>query len=618
MNLKGQRGCNRGLTARGGGAFAVAIAVAVLSFPALAQEVSLVAGLDRNEVRLGDRVALTFSVEGSQEAGAPELPPLADFDVAPAGRSTNMQIVNGRMSVAVTHRFILTPKRAGIFTIGPASVKVGGSRYSSKQLTVKVLPAEARASEPESPRDLFLTTQVSRRDPFLNQQLIYTLRFYHRVRFYNGNLEFPDFDGFNTEQLGKQKDYDTTIKGERYRVTEVRLALFPLQPGPLTIPAARLNCEVQVRDPRRDRRRRRRPFDDFFEGPFDDLFHHRRVERRTVSSQAIDMTVRALPPSPPGYSGLVGQFELSGDVSKSQLGVGESTTLTLTVRGAGNAGFIPEPEVRGLEGFKVYADKPVGKVKTTRKGVSGYKTFKKALVPLREGEAVIPQPRLTYFDPELGEYRVIRAGPFRLEVTPATGEEELKLTELLGPPGGKQAVKLLGQDLLPLHRGLEGLAPHGLGPTSIALGGGGLILPPLLFLGLVLGLRRRERLERDVALRRRLGAMASARARLRTLRAELRAGDRRQREAVEAASRALREFLGDMLNLEGGALTAAEAGARLRDAGLSAERAAEVQRSLGELEAALYGAGRSEAVDERRLARLIRTLDRELRKVLRR
>ena len=69
--------------------------------------------------------------------------------------------------------------------------------------------------------------------------------------------------------------------------------------------------------------------------------------------------------------------------------------------------------------------------------------------------------------------------------------------------------------------------------------------------------------------------------------------------AARLASRCLREFIGDKLNLEGSALTPGEAGEKLRSRGVPEELSAEVRRRLERLEAAQFGAAE---IDQRRLA----------------
>ena len=62
----------------------------------------IVATIDRPEATVEDQLLLTVVIEGSREA-EPILPEISEFDVYPRGQSTQMSLVNGRMSSSVTY-----------------------------------------------------------------------------------------------------------------------------------------------------------------------------------------------------------------------------------------------------------------------------------------------------------------------------------------------------------------------------------------------------------------------------------------------------------------------------------------------------------------------------------
>ena len=70
----------------------------------------------------------------------------------------------------------------------------------------------------------------------------------------------------------------------------------------------------------------------------------------------------------------------------------------------------------------------------------------------------MPPVTLTYFDPEAGSYRQASTAAIALEVAPAEGKEELRLTESVAPSTGKVAVRILADDILPLYKGLDAVA----------------------------------------------------------------------------------------------------------------------------------------------------------------
>ena len=74
-----------------------------------------------------------------------------DFLVRPAGTSTRVEIVNGRYSAGTDFSFVIQPKNAGIFRIGPAQVTLDGTTYGSNVATLTVEPAAASPAGDRGP-----------------------------------------------------------------------------------------------------------------------------------------------------------------------------------------------------------------------------------------------------------------------------------------------------------------------------------------------------------------------------------------------------------------------------------------------------------------------------------
>jgi BatD DUF11 like domain len=595
------------------------LAASALAVPAGAQGIR--ATVDRTEATMDDQIVLTVTVEGSQSA-QPSLPELPDFQVYPRGQSTQIQLVNGQMSASISHLFALVPSHPGTFTIGAATVSIDGQTFHSQPFTVRILAAGAEPQQPAASRDLFIDAEVSTREPYIGEEVVYTWRFYRRVQVANARLEPVDFPGFVSEKLGDVREYQTTVGGQRYAVSELRTALFPQEQGQHTLAGPRLACDVLVQS--------RGGGGSLFE----DFFGRTRAETKSLRTPQVTITVRPLPAPPKGFSGLVGSFDVRARLSRGKLAVGDSATLELTVSGTGNAQMIGEPRLPDLSAFKVYDDKPSGSINRDGAALSGEKTFRKALVPLRAGTLTVPAVELTYFDPRAGSYRTASTAPLTVQATPAEGREELRLTASLAPTTGKVAVKILADDILPIYKGLDALAP---GPFATAgnaaLWSSALAAPPLLYLGLLLLRRRQERHRLDAGLRRRQDALRTGLKTLRRIDAE--AGDGRPAAAAEMASQCLRRFVGDKLGLEGSALTAADADTALRGRGVDEAVARETHELLDRLDAARYaapagagassgdgsgGAGGGSASDgsgagalSAMIEPLLRRLDRELR-----
>lgn len=559
------------------------VGVLLCGFAASAGADGIRATIDRTEATVEDQLILSVSIEGTQNA-RPELPDLTAFEIYSRGQSRQFTSVNGQGTSSITFNYILVPKTPGTFTIGPAKVEIDGTSYSSQPFQVRILAASA---QPQESRDLFTRATVSTTTPYVGQQVIFTWRFFRRVRIGDPRLEPQSFEGVLVEDLGDVREYQTVVNGQQYFVSELRKALFPQEVGTVEIPGSRLSCQVEVRAPSRRR------------GRTDDFFRTTSTETKVLRTAPIELTVRPLPPAPVGFSGLVGNFDLKAEISKRVLKVGESATLKVSVSGSGNPQMIVEPTLPALPQFKTYDDKPTSSVSREGNQLSGSKSYSKALVPLEAGELTIPGLALIFFDPDQGTYRTDRTPDITLQVAPSDGTEELRLTEALAPNAGKVAVRILADDVLPLHQGDDALATSWGAPAASRRVAAGLALPPILFALFWLLRRRRLAFARDGGLRRRREALRQAQKCL----AELDAGS--ATEAARQGSRCVRRYIGDKLGIEGTALTPAEADQLLRAADVDEETVRETHRLLERLEAAQYGSG---AVDAGTLAREIQPL----------
>ncbi len=571
-----------------GGRPALALLALIALTAGTASGASIQAEIDRNEATLEDRLVLTVTVTGST-AAPPVLPPLTAFEVLPAGESKQWNFVNGRASTSVGYRYVLLPRETGEFVIGPATVEIDGEQLASRPFKVRIRPAGAASGQE---RNLFLTTQLSTTTPYVGEQVLFVWRLYRREGIRNARLDPFEFNGFLVEDLGEVREFETRVNGRTFMVSEIRKALFPQEQGELAIPATRLTCQVTLQRARRSNR------------AFNDMFGRPTTESKVLRSDALQVRVRPLPDSPPGFSGLVGDFALESRVSQSETQVGESVTLTLEVSGTGNVQMIPEPPLPELAAVKVYDDKPGSSIMRQPSGLSGSRTFRKALVPQAAGTLTLPPVRLIYFDPDADAYRTAATREIPLEVLPAEGQEELRLTETLAPSTGKVAVRILAEDILPVYAGIDGIGGHGR-PSSVQLATM-LLSPLLLYLAALAAARRRHRYRQDAGLERRRRALARARRQLRHLDAEA------SGSTTEEISRCVREYLGDKLGLEGIALTAADARSHLSSRGLEQDRVEEVGGLLDRLEAAHYGSAGVAADMPEEVAELLRRLDREL------
>jgi len=544
------------------------------------------AWVDKTEATLEDHIFLTVSISGQRRLPSdPILPPLPDFSVTKGGSSSQTRIVNGSIHTSVEATYLLAPRRAGSFTIGPVRIEKKGRTYQSQPISVKILPA---ASSTEARPMAFVTQHVDVRDPYVHQQIVYTFRFLRRVRSVEAQWDPPSFQGFWVEDIGKERQYEKVLNGQRYAVTELKKALYPLSEGPAEIGETLLACQLVV-----PRTGTLRGMDGFFGSSF---FGSRAPTiTKNLRAEPIPLDIRPLPEAerPEAFEGLVGSFVVRAETGQNRLRVGDSTTLTVTVTGNGNLRDLVELSPEDMPGFKVYPDKPSFQVDIRGDTLDGTMLLKKALVPLKAGTLEIPPQEVPYFDPEKGSYQIAGTAPIMLTVEEGGEKEPLHLVTSAALPGSKSSIKILGKDILPIHTGLAGARRQAPSGTSLYATLASLLLPPCIFLACYGRKRRQERLETDRHIVRRKGARKKANRLLREAKRRVRQPE--DKEYFGELSRSLKGLVGDKLNLNTLACTPVEIERCLLDQRIGEEEAQGTREFLEELEYDQYVSTRLEA-----------------------
>ena len=541
-------------------------------------DIQVTASVDKQELTLEDSVIFSVLVEGTRSAPSPQLPPLDSFKVRTRGSTSSFQIINGDRSSSITYNFSLLPKEAGTFTIGPVTVEIEGGTYRTAPITLIVNEPSA---VPDSSREVFAEMVVSNKKPYVQEQVTATLRIYHRVEIRNLKTDIQ-FQGFREEALKEPVQNTRIVNGIRYLSYEISTALFPLRTGKVKISAGIIELD-QV-----DRSRGGHPsgsFDPFGRGSIFNNFG--RLKHKTLRTKAVTLDVQPLPQKnrPQSFSNLVGDFIISSQLSRTEMEVGDTTTLTVTVAGQGNIKDLSLPSPQWGNNLKVYEDQSEFRQTSGARSVSGEKVYIYALVPLQPGRLQVPAIPLNYFDPTKGDYVSIQTQALSLTVSPGTGNSKLKIVEPgSGTPGKSgSSIHKIGEDILPIHTGLEVFENHNFTTGSGILYGIGLLLPAGLFLIYSVIYKRQQRLKYDIAYSRSHGAYKQAQKKLSVL-----SPNSDSREIARELSLIVREYLGNILNLQGTAITASEVEEKLRKGNFSVEEIQATQKLLKRHETLQY------------------------------
>jgi len=545
---------------------------------AVSAKLQVTASVDKRELTLEDSVNFSITVEGTSNAPQPELPPLDSFMIRSRGSSSSLQIINDARTASITYAFLLIPKTTGTFILGPATVAIDGTTYRTEPITLVVKKPSKAAN---TSREVFVELQVSNRKPYVQEQVTATLRVFHRVELRNLGAHLQ-YSGFREEKLKGPVRTTRVLNGIRYRVFEIPTALFPLRPGSIEIPSGLVEFD-QVDSA--NRKKSPDPFNPFGQGSIFDKFAT--LKHKTQRTEAITLQVQPLPKKkrPANFSNLVGTFNISARLSRPKVEVGETVTLTVTLAGRGNIRDLALPTPDWGKDFKAYEDQSEYRQTSADRTISGERVYTFALVPQIPGDLQVPPVTLTYFDPEKAEYVSIQTRALPITALPGKGDSQLKIveSESVETPRNGNSIKKLGEDILPIHTGAEIFENYRLPRQSGALYGLGMVLPAGLFFLYAWNYQHRQRLKHDIAFSRSQGAYQQA---LKQLDALTQAED--PRHSARELSSIVRQYLGNILNLQGMAITSAEVEEKLRNGNFSAEEIEAVQRLLEKYEALQY------------------------------
>jgi len=419
-------------------------------FPLAADAVSVSAFVDQTDVTLEDSIHLSISVKDGD--GHPDVSVIKDFKVQEIGPRSSIQIINGQMTKEVVFNYRLLPFKKGALSIPAIPVNINGKLLYTQ--AIRMMVSEGNTPD-QGARDLFVSVLVSNESPFVGEQITYTFKLHQGVQIANGRFQQPDFTGFTAKELENRKSFRTQINDREYVVTELIFVLIPMSAGKFDLEPAVLQCDVA--DPKK--KRRRSAFDSFFDDRF---FSSSFMETKVFRSQPVTIHVKALPSyqgSVP-FSGLVGKFEIEGRIEKRQMVVGDSTTLTVSIKGNGNIMDAKAPVFNFPVSFKTYDDAPEETIQLTRQGYSGEKVFRTALVGVKEGEFSLDPIEVAIFDVQESAYKTLVTDSLSLRVLPTEEKESLNV---VSPSVDiektiKNKVKFTGKDILPLKEGLSAIS----------------------------------------------------------------------------------------------------------------------------------------------------------------
>ncbi len=416
-----------------------------------AEEISVTAGLSRSEVNSGDMAELQIKVSGAQRADVPQQIPVEGLNVRLTGQSTQVQMVNFKVTSSVVYSYIVMPLRTGHFTIPSVTVSADGSKFRTQSLPFSVLDTSGPSSSggvgatspsmqpqipalpgmvgisqprsrpapsrPDLERVAFGEINCSKKTVYAGEMVPVEIRYYFDARYaaqVRGRVDFGG-EGVLLERFPDPKEGREERNGILYNVLTFRSLLSGVKPGPLDLKPAKLDCEIQLPGELPP------GFDDpVFQQLLGGQARFGQTREVAVKTAPLHLEVLPLPKEgrPPTFTGAVGQFDIDIIVSNPHPAPGDPATLNVKIGGKGNFKGMGPPVLTGTDDWRTYP--PTDKFDSSDElAYTGVKSFDFTLIAQKPAH-LSPGAEFSYFDPQSGKYQTLTVKPLPLEATPGS------------------------------------------------------------------------------------------------------------------------------------------------------------------------------------------------------
>lgn len=352
---------------------------------------SVTATLNKNVATENEVVQLTLRADFSDTGNGPDLSPLErDFDIL--GKSQNSQFsFNLGTSTALNFWVVtLMPKSVGTFEIPP--IKIGDHESQPIRLTIKSSPQllDSNGNPP-----VMLKTEVSEIEPYLQQEVILSVKLYTSVALQNANRSVPSHPDLVIERLTDDQMNYQTVNGTQYQVITRDYLAFPQRSGLLTIPPQSIQAMINTSTGRR---------------------------MIKVQSEPLNLQVTPIPASYTGDAWLPSSkvtVSTTLDKSNDAPRIGDTLIWTINISAKGALPEqIPTLDFNSTRNYKLYPKPPKFDNQKTADGVTGSQSITVEVVPTEQGTLTLPDINITYWNTETRAISTASASTQAIEIAP--------------------------------------------------------------------------------------------------------------------------------------------------------------------------------------------------------
>src|ERR1017187_3614645 len=375
--------------------------------------------IEPSRIKLGESAIIRVTSFGRLKGVA--LPTIPGLVFEAIGRSQGFDFVNGTVIPASFILIRVTPQFAGVFSIP-------GLTPNSRSIGLEVVkgdepnpytwrsqqPAPAPVPTASLPKGVqlqaggaaFVHLTIPARPIYVGESVPVEIEVGLRPGIVTSVNGLPTLKGsdFTFNNLSKQPERrEEAIEGSAFVLLTWHSALAAVKPGdfalsaeaPLTVKMSTLSAADRAVASR-------------LAFPLLQSMYNGAAPRdMTIESSPSKLEVLPLPTAgqPENFSGAVGDFQVSSDVSPPTVAAGEPLTLRLHIKGAGNFDRVDSAMFDHLDHWKTYPAKS-SFIPSDAVGNDGEKIFEQPLIAAQSGEQSIPGLTFSYFNPNTHQYEL--------------------------------------------------------------------------------------------------------------------------------------------------------------------------------------------------------------------
>ena len=543
------------------------IVILSMSFAMFADGVTFT-GKAPSRVGVGQRMQVQYTI--NEKPSSIQLGNIPGFKMVGGpsqSSSSSVSIVNGSMTSSNTYTYTYTLEAVseGTYTLEGAIAVVGGTKYTSNSISVTVQKeavqqqqqrqssyydpfedifgsgrSQQQQNQPKatiSSDDVLLRTFSSKSSLAKGEGAIITIKLYTAVDLMSiEDFSTPKLNNFYVEELETDQNLKwsrETVNGKTYNVAVLKKYLvFPRVAGKVDIDKADIKCMARVVSGRHP----------FWGYTYDNA-------PVSATSNTLSLNVASLPQEPVGFSGAVGKFNISLSMPTDTVSVNDAVVCKITISGSGNFNNIESPKISCPKEFEQYDPVVTSKLNASESGLSGSKTWEYTIVPRYGGSFNLGTVSLVYYDLATKTYNTVSTEPIVVNVRKGSGD--MASGTIYNAQTGVEVIN--PEDVRFIHKGNLNLAAaysplmlSGLYWTII-------ICLIVVFIVLVIVLRKNIKKRQDVELMKRQKASKISRKRLKNARKFMQANN--QTDFYKEIITALWGYASDKLSIPTSQLT---------------------------------------------------------------